>query len=266
MVVAIYIRVSTLDQAREGYSLAAQRKVLTEWCNHRGHDIYAVYADEGISGKDIEHRPAVKEMLSDAKKEKFDIILIWALSRFTRSVSDLYTTWEILDNHNINLISSTEGFDTSTPTGRAMMGVIGVFAQMERELTAERVSLALAERAAQGKRTCSDVLGYDNNGKDSLKINESEAELVKLIYEKFIAYQAYLPVADWMNLNGKFGRRGYPFGAESIKKIVTNPIYIGYYRFKGNRYKGNFEPIIPEKTWNHAQRIAKAISKRRHIR
>lgn len=165
MKAAVYIRVSTLDQAREGYSLSAQRKTLTEWCATRGYEVYNVYADEGISAKDITHRPACQAMLEAAYNSEFDIILIWALSRFTRSVADLYDTWDKLQKHNVGVVSCTEGFDTSTPTGRAMMGVLGVFAQMERELTAERVSFALAERASQGKRTCSDVLGYDLDGR-----------------------------------------------------------------------------------------------------
>lgn len=263
---AIYIRVSTLDQAREGYSLAAQRKTLTDWCVSRGHEIYSVYADEGISGKDIAHRPACKTMLDDAYSEKFDIILIWALSRFTRSVADLYDTWDKLSRHNVSIVSCTEGFDTSIPTGRAMMGVLGVFAQMERELTAERVSFALAERASQGKRTCSDVLGYDPKGKDDLVINETEAEIVRLIFSKFIEYQSYLPVAEVVNAMGYRGRRGKPFKAESIKKIVTRPIYNGFYRFKGNLYKGNFEPIISDKDWRHAQRIVQKIKRDKYVR
>ncbi len=266
MKVAIYTRVSTLDQAREGYSLAAQQKTLTEWCEARGYEIYGVYTDEGISGKDITHRPACQAMLNEAFEHKFDLILIWALSRFTRSVADLYDTWEKLLKCQVSIISCTEGFDTSTPTGRAMMGVIGVFAQMERELTAERVSFALAERASQGKRTCSDVLGYDPKGKDDLVINEEEAKVVRLIFKKFLEYQAYLPVAEVMNAMGYRGRRGKTFKAESVKKIVTRPIYNGYYRFKGNLYKGNFEPIIAETDWKHAQRIVQKIRQGRYIR
>jgi site-specific DNA recombinase len=227
-----------------------------------------VYADEGISAKDITHRPACQAMLEAAYNSEFDIILIWALSRFTRSVADLYDTWAKLQKRNVSIISCTEGFDTSTPTGRAMMGVLGVFAQMERELTAERVSFALAERASQGKRTCSDVLGYNLDGKDSLTINETEAEVVRLIFQKFIEYQSYLPVAEIVNAMGHHGRRGSSFNAESIKKIVTRPVYIGYYSFKGHLYQGDYEPLISEKDWRHAQRIVQKIrcGRRKYIR
>lgn len=90
--VAIYIRVSTLDQAREGYSLEAQEKTLRKWCIDRKYEVADLYADRGISGKDIEHRPDMSRLLKDAKEGKFDTVLFWALSRFTRSVSDLYST------------------------------------------------------------------------------------------------------------------------------------------------------------------------------
>lgn len=87
--VAIYIRVSTYDQAREGYSLEAQENALRKWCADRNYQVYEIYADRGISGKDIDHRPDMKRLLQDAKEEKFDMVIFWALSRFTRSVSDL---------------------------------------------------------------------------------------------------------------------------------------------------------------------------------
>lgn len=251
-----------MDQAREGYSLAAQQRVITEHCDKMGDAIYQIYADEGISGKDIKHRPALRQLLVDAEQGKFSTIYVWALSRFTRSVSDLYKTWELLDKHGVRLISITEGFDTTTPTGRAMMGVIGVFAQMERELTSERVALAMRERSEQGKRTCSDVLGYTMDGKDSLKIVDDEAELVRLIFEKFISYEKLLPVAELMQALGKRGKRGGTITAESVRKIIQCRIYIGYYTLNGQYFKGNFPPIIDLKTWRKAQKIIKRRAKR----
>lgn len=255
MRVAIYIRVSTLDQAREGYSLAAQERVLREWCEANGHMVICVYADEGISGKDIEHRPDMCRMLEDAKLGEFDLVLIWALSRLTRSVSDLYDTCELLNDCGVDIKSYTEPFDTGTPVGRAMMGLLGVFAQMERELTAERVRAAMTERAVQGKRTCNMVLGYDLDGKDSLQINESEAACVRYIFGKYIEYQNLSAVAELCRLRGYTGKRGRVQTAESIRKILSCPIYAGYNRHGGELYRGNHEPIIPVKDYNAAQRL-----------
>ena len=203
---AIYIRVSTLDQAREGYSLAAQQKALRDWAQAHQYGIFATYADEGISGKDITHRPAMQRLLTDIQQGDIDIVLVWALSRLTRSVADLYDTWDILQAHDVGLVSYTESFDTSTPTGRAMMGLLGVFAQMEREITAERVRAAMAERAAQGKRTCNEVLGYDLDGKDSLKINPEEANRIRYIFDKYIEYRNLSAVAELCRLHGFTGK------------------------------------------------------------
>nr|DAD69040.1 MAG TPA: integrase [Siphoviridae sp. ctFiA6] len=164
--VAIYVRVSSLDQAKDGYSLAAQERTLRKYCLDKNYSVYELYADEGISGKDMVHRPAVQRLMQDAEEKKFDVILFWALSRFTRSVSDLYQTVYKLNQLNIDLVSYTEAFDTSTPFGRAAIGILGVFAQLERELTSERVSFALNEKFEQNKYTPSYMKGYiKKNGK-----------------------------------------------------------------------------------------------------
>ena len=97
---AIYIRVSTSEQAAEGYSLAAQRKSLMQWCNGRAYDVTGVYADEGISAKDIKHRPAMLQLLSDVQAGEIDVVCVWALSRLTRSVADLYSVWDLFAANN----------------------------------------------------------------------------------------------------------------------------------------------------------------------
>lgn len=255
MLVAIYTRVSTMDQARDGYSLEAQQHTLTKWCVSHGHDVYNIYSDKGISGKDIAHRPAMRRMLQDAKAEKFGAILVWALSRFTRSVGDLYDTLNILEDLGIELISYTESFDTATPMGRAMMGVAGIFGQLERELTAERVIVAMTERAAQGKRTCNEVLGYDLDGTDGLKINPIEAERVRYIFERYVEYKNLSAVAELCRIQGYVGKRGKSPNPWSIYIILTRPVYCGYNLFRGVLYKGNQEPIVSVQTYNRVQRL-----------
>lgn len=259
--VAIYIRVSTLDQAREGYSLEAQEKTLRKWCDDRKYIVFGLYADRGISGKDIEHRPDMNRLLKDAKENRFDTVLFWALSRFTRSVSDLYSTMENFQKWNISMVSYTEAFDTSTPMGRAMIGIVGVFAQLERELTSERVSAAMAERASQGKRTCSEVLGYDKSGKDSFVINDTEAEYVRFCFEQYLIRKNLSEVAKEARERGYRGKRGKMPEACSIQKIITRPIYCGYNSFCGNIYKGNFDGIIDIETFNKVQSLLKRQGK-----
>lgn len=259
--VAIYIRVSTLDQARDGYSLDAQEKTLRKWCTDRKYTVYDLYADKGISGKDIEHRPDMNRLLKNAKEGKFDIVLFWALSRFTRSVSDLYFTMEKFQKWDIDMISYTESFDTSTPMGRAMIGVVGVFAQLERELTSERVRAAMAERASQGKRTCSQILGYDLEGKDSFKINQKEAEYVRFCFTEYLLRKNLSEVAREARKNGYRGKRGKEPNAWMVQVILNRPQYCGYNTLNGRIYKGNFEPIIDVNTFNKVSSLLKRQGK-----
>lgn len=258
MIAAIYIRVSTLDQAREGYSLAAQKKTLEDWCAANGYSVFHIYEDAGISGKDIQHRPAMIKMLEDIKNSNIDLVLVWALSRLTRSVSDLYDMYNIIQKYGCDIRSYTEPFDTTTPIGRAMMGICGVFAQMERELTIERVKAAMAERAMQGKRTCNEVLGYDLDGSDSLVINATEAECVRFIFNMYLECHNLSGVAEQCRIKGYHGKRGRVFKAQHIKTILTRPVYIGYNSFHGQIYKGSFDPIIQQKTWDDVQRTLSA--------
>ncbi len=259
--VAIYIRVSTLDQAREGYSLEAQERTLRKWCTDRKYEVYDLYADRGISGKDIDHRPSMRRLMQDAKDDKFDMIVFWALSRFTRSVSDLYHTMEVLQSHNIDMMSYTEAFDTSTPMGRAMVGIVGVFAQLERELTGERVRAAMLVRAEQGKRTCNEILGYDLKGKDSMTINEKEAEYVRFCFDNYLKYKNLSQVAELCCSLGYCGKRGKPPTAYSVYVILTRPQYCGYNTYCGHIYKGDYEPIVSLETYNRVQRLLKMQGK-----
>lgn len=262
-IAALYIRVSTLDQAREGYSLAAQQAALEAWAREHNY-VSALYRDAGISGKDIDHRPAVRQLLADVEAGGISVVAVWALSRFTRSVADLYDMWEILDAHRVGLTSYTEAFDTNTPTGRAMMGLLGVFAQMEREVTAERVRAAMAERAAQGKRTCSCVLGYDLDGTDSLVPNPGEAEMVRYIFAKYVEHRSLSAVAELCRLRGYQGKRGRTMTAWSVRLILTRPIYAGYNSWRGQLIRGQHEPLVTLSDYNRVQRLlAKAATGRK---
>lgn len=254
MKVAIYIRVSTTEQAEEGFSLAAQEKSLVKWCCDHENEVYNVYADEGISAKDITHRPQFLQLMEDAQDKKFELVLVWALSRFTRSVSDLYNTLDTLLHLDISFVSLTESFDTTSAMGRAMIGICGIFAQLERELVGERVSAAMAERAAQGKPTTCDVLGYDFKD-NCLTINPHETAIVIYIFRKYKEHRSLSAVAELCTLKGYHGKRGGVFKPESIRRILTRPIYVGYNLYKGSLYKGSHPPLININDFNIVQRL-----------
>lgn len=254
--VAIYVRVSSLDQAKDGYSLAAQERTLRKYCSDKGYSIYSLYADEGISGKDMVHRPSIQKLMRDAEEKKFDIVLFWALSRFTRSVSDLYQTVSKLTQLGIGLVSYTESFDTSTPFGRAAIGILGVFAQLERELTSERVSLALDEKFKQCKYAPSFLKGYVRKN-DKLKIIKNEADCVQLCFDAYIQTKNLSETARILNRAGYRGKRGKEFSANSVKVILKNKTYAGYINFKKEEKSGIHECIISAETFNKTQDILK---------
>lgn len=254
MRVAIYVRVSTTKQAEEGYSLDAQRKVLSDYCINRKYNIYKVYADEGISGKDMVHRLGLQALLDDAKQNLFDIVLVWKLTRFTRSLKDLITACEYLEKHNISLLSYSESFDTSTSYGRMTRNLLGVIAQWEREIISENIKIAIEEKVEQGFPVCARVLGYDNINK-SLLINKTESLIVQSIYSNYIKLTNLTAVANFENKKGYRGKDGGLFTPQSVAVILTNPIYCGYNRYHGKLYKGNHKSIIPLETYNFVQRL-----------
>lgn len=262
-VAALYIRVSTARQAEEGYSLAAQKRTLTEWAEQHGYEP-AYYEDAGKSAKDIMHRPEMLRLIEDAKKGRIQILMVWALSRSFRSVADLCSTQQLLASYGVGFASYTESFDATTPTGRLIMYILGAVAQMEREVTAERVALAMEERALQGKRTCSCVLGYDLAGADSLVPNPAEAKIVQYIFAKYLEHKSLSAVAELCRIQGYQGKRGRIMTAWSVRLILTRAIYAGYNSWRGQLIRGQHEPLVTLSDYNRVQGLlAKATTGRK---
>lgn len=253
-VAAIYIRVSTRKQAEEGYSLEAQRRTLTEWAKQRGYES-AYYEDAGISAKDVAHRPEMQRLIEDVEAGRIQMVMVWALSRSFRNVADLCSTHQLLSSCGVGFASYTESFDSTTPTGRLIMHVLGAVAQMEREITGERVAMAMEERALQGKRTCHCVLGYDLDGSDSLVPNPQEAEIVRYIYSKYLEHRSLSAVAELCRIKGYRGKRGREMCAWSVRLILSRPIYAGYNSWHGQLIKGGHQPLISVADFNRVQRI-----------
>ena len=144
MKVAIYTRVSTNDQ-----SVQMQSSDLKRYCDQRGFEVYKEYTDQGISGvKD--KRPALDELMDDAKKKKFDAVLCWRFDRFARSTKHLITALEEFRHLNIDFISYQENIDTSSPLGKAMFTIVSAIAELERNILLERVRAGLKRAKENG--------------------------------------------------------------------------------------------------------------------
>jgi len=143
---ALYIRVSTDGQTTEN-----QRQALTAEAARRGWTIVAEYEDAGISGaKGRDQRPGLDRLLKDATRGRYDVVMCWAVDRLGRSLADLVGTLQDLHGAKVDLFLHQQGVDTTTPTGRAMFGMLGVFAEFEREMIRSRVNAGLDRARAKG--------------------------------------------------------------------------------------------------------------------
>lgn len=262
----IYIRVSTEDQAKDGFSIHAQREKLTKYAEANDWGIYDYYVDDGISGKNLEDRSEVCRLINDVKEGKVNNILIYKLDRLTRSVRDLIYLIELFEKNSCTFNSQTEKIDTSNAVGRMFVKIIGIFAEFERENLAERVSFGYEQKTREGNytNTCG-VYGYDYIvGKQKLIVNEKEKEIVNRIFDLYIDGNSYFKIARLFNEEGIPTKRGGHWARSTIKSIINNPLYIGKVRYglqPKNKDKSftvdgkNIEYIIDNEKWELANNI-----------
>lgn len=253
ILVAIYIRVSTQEQAKEGYSLGEQEDRLRAYCIARGWTIAGIYRDGGFSGSDTD-RPALQKLIKDVEKKSIDLVLVYKLDRLSRSQKDTLNLIEdVFIKHNVDFVSMSENFDTSSPFGRAMIGILSVFAQLEREQIKERMQLGAVARAKDGYFHGGGFypIGYDYiNGE--LVINEYEAIQVRKIYELFLKGYPISRIRKIMSekYTNKYGNW---YSDASVKSCLTTPIYYGKITYAGIQYDGKHQPIVSEEEFNKVQ-------------
>ena len=254
--VAIYVRVSTQEQANEGYSIQEQTERLTKYCEAHGWIVAKVYSDPGFSGAN-RNRPALQLLCSDITKSVFDTVLVYKLDRLSRSQKDtLYMIEDIFLKNNIAFISMSENFDTGTPFGRAMIGILSVFAQLERDQIRERMQMGLDARAKDGYFHGGGYapVGYDyDNG--LLTVNEYEATIVRKAYDLFLGG---MPIhSTWVSLCREYpaGTRFGQLTYSTVASMLTSILYAGFISWKGETYPGKHEAIIPYERFQEAQRL-----------
>ena len=255
--VAIYVRVSTQEQV-DGYSIQEQIERLTKYCEAHGWMLVGSYTDPGYSGANTD-RPALQKLFADAKRGCFDTVLVYKLDRLSRSQKDtMYIIEDIFLKSDIDFISMNENFDTSTPFGRAMIGILSVFAQLERDQIKERTAMGQVGRAKSGKWSGSSrpPIGYDyKNGE--LIINEYEAMQVRLVYDMFL--NGYHGKTMTMHAILEHMRKHYTTrysnwnNESAVGRMLRDPIYIGTITFAGKTYPGIHEPIISKEVFDAVQ-------------
>lgn len=256
MKAAIYVRVSTMEQAEEGYSLDEQIEKLSKYCEIKGWYIYKIYKDGGFSGANTD-RPGLSDMIKDAKQQNFDTVLVYKLDRLSRSQKDtLYLIEDILGKNNIAFVSLNENFDTSTAFGKAMIGILAVFAQLEREQIRDRLLMGKVGRARSGKAMAWGIppFGYilPESNREKYEIVPVQAEIVKKIYNDYLAGKLVSKICEELNASGHIGK-GKPWVHANMKRTLTNPVYAGYISYRGEVFEANHEPIVSKKTFDLVQ-------------
>lgn len=267
--VAIYTRVSTTDQAREGHSLEEQEKRLRAMCEANNYKVYKVYTDAGISGKSTENRPAYQQMMKDMKKGKFNLIMAFKMDRISRSIVDFETFFNEIKKYNCGIEFLCEKIDTNGAAGMMFARILGIFAQFERELIKERTLVGVESAVNKGHFGGKPPLGYktklDDEGKKLKEwiINEDEAKIVREIFELCASGKTYFQISNIL-------KEKYPKVISSIRKdketneekityrswtdssiscILNNKCYMGTYEYRkslDNKETIEIENVVPK--------------------
>lgn len=274
----LYIRVSTERQVREGYSVSAQKENLSKFAKQQGWKIFDIYADEGISGKNIKDRPEVKRLIEDIKQKRVDVVVLYKFDRLTRDSKDTEDIIELIQQFGIQVFTLGGGtVDVTTATGRFAIRINGAVAQLEREQTIERVKFAFEEKVKQGYTLASATTCYGYNRKKHEKeqtINQAEARVVKRIFKMYLAGRTFTEISNVLNaekiptkMAGRVRKiRGtdetYTINSvwqpKTVRLILNNPTYIGKVRYHMNEEDGfiadgQHKPIISQKQWDEVQ-------------
>ena len=291
----LYVRVSTERQVQEGYSVAAQKNNLTKFAKDNNFNIYSIYSDEGISGKNVKDRPEVRRLIKDIELGSIDVVLIYKFDRLTRNISDTEDFINLINKYRITIYTLSEGnVDVSNPQGRFVTRLKGAVAQLEREQTAERIKVAFVQKVKDGYSLCCNTCSYGynrKNGQKIMSINQEEARVVKRIFRMYLDNYSFTDIAKSLNLEHvptkKYGcevkirdSNGDIVSSKVIKSvwqpktirlILSNPTYIGKVRYGINtkeyfEAKGLHEAIISQKMWDEVQQKLSRIKHGSHTK
>lgn len=238
--------VSTDLQAEKGYSISQQTERIQAYCKSRDWNLVKIYTDPGFSGSDM-NRPGLQELISDI--DAYDVVLVNKLDRLSRSQKDtLYLIENVFDVHGCKFVSMQESFDTTTPIGIAIVGVLSSFAQLERAQIKERMKMGKEGRAKKGlwhggKQV---PIGYDFT--DGKLVRNEDAPQIKMIFDLYLKGTGIRDIARYMSV--RYTNKYSSWNClVTIRNILQNPIYIGMI----NEYKGQHEPIIDNNTFEKVQ-------------
>lgn len=242
-IAGVYIRVSTEDQAREGFSLGEQEEKLLQLCNFKELEVYKVYKDAGISAKDMEHRPQFQEMLQDMKEGKINYIVAYKLDRITRSVRDLEELISVLEQYNCFLLCDRDDVNTSTANGRFFVRMLTVLSQLEIEIVSERTKFGLNGAIKSGHIPGQRPFGYTKSEDKKMIVDNATRPYVEKIFDMYLEGKSFQQIANYFKENNIYPKKKWH--DTTIQKIIDNKIYMGdYEQYKRIGKQENLEPIV----------------------
>ena len=260
-IAGIYIRVSTEDQAREGFSLGEQEEKLRQLCKYKNFEIYKIYKDAGISAKNMKDRPAFQQMLEDMKAGKLNYIVAYKLDRVTRSVRDLEVLISTLEQYHCYLICDRDDVNTSTANGRFFVRMLTVLSQLEIEIVSERTKFGLNGAIKAGHIPGKVPLGYYRDTDKTLKVDVTTKDIVLRIFELYLEGKSYQTISNMLNDEKVLSPNNKKWCDSTIDRIINNKIYMGdYERYKYDTNKETelfvdvVPPIITRAMWEEVQK------------
>ena len=257
MKIALYARVSTEDQATEGYSLEAQLEMLRAYVDNpdndnETHTIFKEYVDEGFSGRNVQ-RPAYAEMMSHIRE--WDAIAVVKMDRIHRNSRNFMAMMDILQKNNKEFISITDMLETKTAMGAFFLDIIQRIAQLESDLIGERTYFAMEEKAKTSK---GEIMGFTTPfgyavHKGQLVTRDEELDIVKDIFKKYSSGMTMDEICYDLNRKGTLTRKQNPWNKFNLRNILHNPIYAGYMRWDGIYIHHNASCAVTENEFNNVQ-------------
>jgi site-specific DNA recombinase len=239
---AIYVRVSTQDQAQHGFSLDAQQDSLSSYARAIGYDVFKIYRDEGKSAKDL-NRPEMQQLLADAKDRKFQAIFIYKLDRFSRSLKDLILTIDQLKEWGIDFVSLQDKIETASASGKLMFHIISAFAEFERNIIGDRTKFGMERKAKEGGFITRAPMGYKMFHKQ-LIIDPLKVDKVRTIFKSFSELEISLSQLAKKN----------EITTSGLIKLLNNKTYLGTIKFGEQESKGSHQAIIDQELFDKVQK------------
>ena len=256
---ALYVRVSTDEQAAEGYSLDAQKNILEDHCLAEGLDVASIYEDDGYSGRNA-NRPAYRRMMAEI--DSWDVLVVLKMDRIHRNSRNFMTMMDELERHGKEFVSCYEALDTSNALGRFVVDMIQRMAQLESEQIGERTKMGMREKAENlgteksEKATMGFTPPFGYRIVDgSLMADEDELPVVRDMFSSYLSGDTMDTICYSLNSSGTLTRRGNPWNKYNLRNVLHNPVYAGYMRWEELLIPHHAEKAVTPEDFNRVQEL-----------